>query len=151
MKAFLKNYRQSPRKVALVAELIKSKRVAEALIVLDNLPKRASLPIKKLLVSAIANAKNLGVSEENLVVENMLVNKGVVLKRIMPRARGSASRINKRTSHVEINLSEKKSDKKAKKTEPVVEEKTKAKEPKKEIVKKDIKSKKVSKKEVASK
>ena len=107
MKAFLKNYRQSPRKVALVAELIKGKRVAEALVILDNLPKRASLPINKLLISAVSNAKNLGISEENLVIENVTVNKGVVLKRIMPRARGSASRINKRTSHVEITLTEK--------------------------------------------
>lgn len=147
MKAFLKNYRQSPRKVALVAELIKGKRVAEAIIILDNLPKRASLPIKKLLISAISNAKNLGVNEESLVVENVTVNKGVVLKRIMPRARGSASRINKRTSHVEITLSEKKSDKKAKK---VLEkgEKIENKEVKKEVVKKETKSKRISKKKV---
>ncbi len=153
MKAFLKNYRQSPRKVALVAGLIKGKRVAEALIILDNLPKRASLPIKKLLVSAISNAKNLGVNEEDLVVENMVVNKGVVLKRIMPRARGSASRINKRTSHVEISLSEKKSAKKSKKVEAVKEEKAEkaeVKEPKKKVVKKDTKSKKTSKKKVAN-
>ncbi len=146
MKAFLKNYRQSPRKVALVAELIKGKRVAEALIILDNLPKRASLPINKLLVSAISNAKNLGINEENLVVENVTVNKGIVLKRIMPRARGSASRINKRTSHVEITLSEKNSTKKVKK---VKTEKEETKEIKTEV-KKDTKSKRISKKKVAS-
>ena len=146
MKAFLKNYRQSPRKVALVAELIKGKRVAEALIILDNLPKRASLPINKLLVSAISNAKNLGINEENIVVENVTVNKGIVLKRIMPRARGSASRINKRTSHVEITLSEKNSTKKVKK---VKTEKEETKEIKTEV-KKDTKSKRISKKKVAS-
>lgn len=142
MKAFLKNYRQSPRKVALVAELIKGKRVAEAIIILDNLPKRASLPVKKLLVSAISNAKNLGVNEENLVIDNVTVNKGIVLKRIMPRARGSASRINKRTSHVEITLSEKNISKKVKKSE--------AKEDKKESPKKETKSKKISKKKVTN-
>jgi large subunit ribosomal protein L22 len=147
MKAFLKNYRQSPRKVALVAELIKGKRVAEALIILDNLPKRASLPINKLLVSAISNAKNLGINEENLVVENVTVNKGIVLKRIMPRARGSASRINKRTSHVEITLSEKALVKKVKKAKT---EKTETEEIKKVEVKKDTKSKRISKKKVAS-
>lgn len=147
MKAFLKNYRQSPRKVALVAELIKGKRVAEAIIILDNLPKRASLPIKKLLISAISNAKNLGINEESLVLENVTVNKGIVLKRIMPRARGSASRINKRTSHVEITLSEKKSDKKAKKVVEK-EEKIENKEIKKEVAKKEIKSKRISKKKV---
>lgn len=147
MKAFLKNYRQSPRKVALVAELIKGKRVAEAIIILDNLPKRASLPIKKLLISAISNAKNIGINEESLVLENVTVNKGIVLKRIMPRARGSASRINKRTSHVEITLSENKSDKKAKKLVEK-EEKTENKEVKKEVVKKETKSKRISKKKV---
>jgi large subunit ribosomal protein L22 len=114
MKAFLKNYRQSPRKVRLVAELIKSKRVADALLYLDTLPKRASGPITTLLKSAIANAKQAGVEVENLYVDNVTVNKGIVLKRIMPRARGSASRINKRTSHVMLTLIEKTSDKKVK-------------------------------------
>lgn len=142
MKAFLKNYRQSPRKVALVAELIKGKRVAEALVILDNLPKRASLPINKLLVSAVSNAKNLGISEENLVIENVTVNKGVVLKRIMPRARGSASRINKRTSHVEITLTEKNTTKKIKKAKAETEE---VKETKKETKSKSISKKKVVK------
>jgi len=107
MKAFLKNYRQSPRKVRLVTDLIKGKRVAEAVLHLSVLPKRASLPIQKLLNSAINNAKQAGLSEDNLVVESITVNKGVVLKRSMPRARGSASRINKRTSHVTLSLIEK--------------------------------------------
>ncbi len=107
MKAFLKNYRQSPRKVRLVAGLIKGKRVADAFVHLGALSKRASDPINKLLVSAVSNAKQAGASEENLYIENLTVNKGVVLKRSRPRARGSASRINKRTSHVMLNLSEK--------------------------------------------
>jgi len=107
MKAFLKNYRQSPRKVRLVAELIKGKRVAEALLYLDTLPKRASDPINALLLSAISNAKQAGVAVDNLYVKNVTVNKGIVLKRSMPRARGSASRINKRTSHVMLTLIEK--------------------------------------------
>ena len=104
MKAFLKNYRQSPRKVRLVAELIKGKRVADALLILDTLPKRASGPVNTLLNSAIANAKQAGITVEGLYVENVTVNKGIVLKRSMPRARGSASRINKRTSHVALTL-----------------------------------------------
>ena len=110
MKAFLKNYRQSPRKVRLVAELIKGKRVAEALLLLDTLPKRVSLPFKKLVDSAVSNASsnNSLIDPKDLFVENITVNKGIVLKRIMPRARGSASRINKRTSHVFITLTEKK-------------------------------------------
>ncbi len=110
MKAFLKNYRQSPRKVRLVAELIKGKRVAEALVLLDTLPKRASSPLKKLLNSAVSNAinNNSSIDPKDLFVDNVTVDKGVVLKRIMPRARGSASRINKRTSHVVLKLVEKK-------------------------------------------
>ncbi|ETB64036.1 TPA: 50S ribosomal protein L22 [Candidatus Nomurabacteria bacterium] len=107
MKAFLKNYRQSPRKVSLVAGLIKGKRVTEAFVLLKSLPKRASLPVSKLLQSAVSNAKAEGVGTENLYVKNITVDKGIVMKRTMPRARGSASRINKRTSHILINLEEK--------------------------------------------
>jgi len=114
MKAFLKNYRQSPRKVRLVADLIKSKRVAEAILILDTLPKRASGPIQGLLASAIANAKLAGINIDNLFIENITVNKGIIMKRSMPRARGSASRINKRTSHVMLSLIEKGTEKKEK-------------------------------------
>ena len=124
MKAFLKNYRQSPRKVRLVADLIKSKRVAEALLVLDTLPKRASGPISLLLNSAISNAKQAGIDINNLFIENITVNKGIVMKRSMPRARGSASRINKRTSHVMLSLVEKGVEGKKTKKEEKIEEKT---------------------------
>ncbi len=146
MKAFLKNYRQSPRKVRLVAELIKGKRVADALLILDTLPKRASGPVNTLLNSAIANAKQAGVSVENLFIENITVNKGIVLKRSMPRARGSASRINKRTSHIMLTLIEKTLENKAKKSEKKVEKKEEVKT--EEKVKKVAKSKKVVKPEV---
>jgi large subunit ribosomal protein L22 len=107
MKAALNNYRQSPRKVALVAGLIRGKTAAEALRSLQFTVKRASDPVLKLLESAIANARNAGISDvESLIVKEIQVNKGVTLKRIMPRARGSASRINKRSSHVTIILAE---------------------------------------------
>ena len=115
MKAFLKNYRQSPRKVRLVTDLIKGKRVSEAFTQLQNLPKRASLPVEKLLASAVANAKTGGVNIEDLYVENVTVNEGLVMKRSMPRARGSASRINKRTSHIMLTLIEKNAPKEIKK------------------------------------
>ncbi len=107
MKAFLKNYRQSPRKVRLVTDSIKGKRVSEAFQHLSFLPKRASLPIRKLLMSAVSNAKQAGANEDNLFVSSVTVNKGIVMKRSMPRARGSASRINKRTSRVVLTLTEK--------------------------------------------
>ncbi len=116
MKAFLKNYRQSPRKVRLVADLLKGKRVADAFVHLHAMPKRASGPMEGLLKSAVANAKQAGISEENLYIVNMTVNKGIVLKRSMPRAQGSASRINKRTSHVALTLIEKTPEAKVKAT-----------------------------------
>ncbi|MFZ1019574.1 MAG: 50S ribosomal protein L22 [Minisyncoccia bacterium] len=107
MKAFLKNYRQAPRKVRLVASLIKGKSVAQAIAELDFLAKRAGAPIKKLLLSAVANAKQQGVEMENLFVKELRVDKGIVMKRMMPAAMGVGHRINKRTSHINILLTEK--------------------------------------------
>ncbi len=107
MKAFLKNYRQSPRKVRLVAGLVRGKNVADAIAELGFLPKRASLPVKKLLLSAVANAKNAGVEMENLFVKEIRVDKGITMKRMMPAAMGNGHRINKRTSHLALVLAEK--------------------------------------------
>src|SRR5258706_2928489 len=106
MKASLKNYRQSPRKVRLVASAIVGKRVPDALVYLSFLPKRAALPLKKLLDSALANAKQSGNDTNNLTINELRVDKGIVLKRMMPRALGSEDRINKRTSHVALVLGE---------------------------------------------
>ncbi len=107
MKAFLKNYRQSPRKVRLVASLIRGKNVSAAIAELDFLAKRAGLPIKKLLLSAVANAKNIGNDVENLFIKELRVDKGITMKRMMPAAMGTGHRINKRTSHLNILLAEK--------------------------------------------
>ena len=138
MKAFLKNYRQSPRKVRLVAGLIRGKGVDEALVQLHFLAKRAGEPIEKLLLSAVANAKNMGVEKENLYIKEIAVDKGIVMKRMMPAAMGTGHRINKRTSHVHIVLAEKSLEVKK-------EKKTKTKE-KKEVTKKEVvKEKKVKK------
>ncbi len=108
MKAFLKNYRQSPRKVRLVADLVRGKKVSEALTTLQFVDKRASEPFAKVIKSAVANAKDQGQDTENLIVKTVSVNKGVTYKRMMPRARGSASRINKRNSHILVELGTKK-------------------------------------------
>jgi large subunit ribosomal protein L22 len=107
MQAFLKNYRQSPRKVRLVANLIKGKDVAKAITELEFLAKRAGEPMKKLLLSALANARQLGKEKENLFVKDIRVDKGIVMKRVMPAAMGSAHRINKRTSRITLILAEK--------------------------------------------
>ena len=109
MKASLTNYHQAPRKVRLVANLLKGRRIDEALTVLKFMPKRASVPVIKLLNSAIANALNGSqVDRAKLFVKNITVDKGLVFKRSRPAARGSAHPINKRTSHVLVELGEKK-------------------------------------------
>ncbi len=105
MKAALQNYRQSPRKVRVVADVIRGKNVNDALKALSFVPRRAAEPVSKVLKSAIANAvNNFQVDADSLFVKEVQVNKAVTLKRIMPRARGSASRINKRSSHISIIL-----------------------------------------------
>jgi large subunit ribosomal protein L22 len=101
MKAVLKNYRQSPRKVRLLTSLIQGKNAELALMQLEQFIKRGALPVKKLLISAIANS---GKDAKNLLIKSATVNKGLVMKRIMPRAMGRASQILKRTSHVAITL-----------------------------------------------
>jgi large subunit ribosomal protein L22 len=108
MKAILKNYRQSPRKVRLIAGLVRGKSTTEALAILQFVDKRASGPFAKVILSAIANAKDQGKNTDKLFVLAVQVDKGSTLKRSMPRARGSASRINKRNSHISVELGEKK-------------------------------------------
>ena len=141
MKAFLKNYRQSPRKVRLVAGLIRGKNVSVAITELDFLAKRAGLPMKKLLMSAVANAKQAGVDEANLFIKELRVDKGITMKRMMPAAMGSGHKINKRTSHLFLSLAER-----VAKTKKEI--KKEAKEAKKEITKE---IKKVTKKPTKAK
>jgi large subunit ribosomal protein L22 len=107
MKAFLKNYHQSPRKVRLLADLVRGKGVQKALAVLAFANKRAATPFITVLNSAVANAKAQGKDVAALYVARAAVDKGVTTKRFMPRARGSASTINKRTSHITVELAEK--------------------------------------------
>lgn len=104
MKAVLKNYRQSPRKVRLLADLVRGKKLKDALHALQFVEKRASEPFAKVIRSAEANAKQAGVDTRSLIVKKVAVNKGMVFKRYMPRARGSASTINKRSSHITVEL-----------------------------------------------
>lgn len=108
-KAVAKQVRIAPRKVKLVVDLIRGKAVGEAVSILKLTPKRASLIVEKLLNSAIANAEhNYEMEPDNLIVSKIYVDEGVTLKRFRPRAMGRASRINKRSSHITVVLSEKK-------------------------------------------
>ena len=116
MKATLNNYRQSPRKMRLVVDAVKGKTVAEARAILSLLSKAATVPILKLLESAVANAKENAhvASPEGLRVSDLHVDAGRVLKRSMPRARGSAYQILKRTSKVTLVLDTKQENVKSK-------------------------------------
>lgn len=105
--AQLNDYRQSPRKVRVVADAIRGKSVAEAKTKLNFITKRATGPLQKLLNSAVASAKNMGAQESNLRVKSITVNAGKILYRRMPAAHGAAHPIRKRTSHVRLVLGEK--------------------------------------------
>lgn len=104
MKAVLKNYRQSPRKVRLLADLVRGKKVNDALNTLNFVEKRASEPFAKVIRSAVANAVQAGANPDTLKIIKVAVDKGTVIKRFRPRARGSASPINKRNSHITVEL-----------------------------------------------
>jgi large subunit ribosomal protein L22 len=104
-RASLKSVRISPRKVRLVADLVRGKNVVHALGILDNLPKRSSPVVKNLLKSAIANAEQAnatGFDVDSLKVKVIYVDPGPTLKRFRPRAMGRASPRRKRTSKITL-------------------------------------------------
>ena len=104
-RAVAKHVRISPYKVRIVLDIIRGKDYRTALAILENTPKSASEPIKKVLMSAGANAENnLGMSKDNLFVAACYADQGPTLKRVMPRAQGRAFRILKRTSHITVIL-----------------------------------------------
>jgi len=107
-KAIAKTVRIAPRKARLVADLVRGKSVVEAIVTLANTNKAASPIIDKVIKSAVANAvNNHSMNEETLYVKEILVNEGPTLKRFRPRAKGSASPILKRTSHISVVIAEK--------------------------------------------
>ena len=106
-RAYLKGTRLSPQKAGLVADVIRGKNVDEAMSFLEFSKKKASMVIRKLLESAIANAENNNNSDiDKLSVKSVIVNQGMRLKRMKARARGRADRIIKPTCHIEIILVE---------------------------------------------
>lgn len=107
-QATAKTVRIAARKVRLVIDLIRGKSIAEALAILQFTPRGASPVVAKVLNSAVANAENnFDLDRQDLVVSEAYVNEGPTLKRFRPRAKGSASPINKRTSHITVVVSEK--------------------------------------------
>ncbi len=108
VEAKLRYSRISPRKVRLVADLIRGLRVEEAEKVLQFTIKRSANPMLKVLQSAVANAEhNFNLKKENLYISEIRVDGGPIIKRFRPRARGAASAIQKKTSHIFIELKEK--------------------------------------------
>ena len=105
--AKLRYLRIAPRKVRLVVDLIRGKRIEEAQNILNFTIKKAALPLLKLLRSAAANAKNIfPLDESNLYIAKILVDEGPKYKRWRARARGRAEEIQKKTSHVTVVLDE---------------------------------------------
>jgi len=107
IEAYLRYLRIAPRKVRLVADLIRGKKVLEAQNILNFTTKRAAPILLKLLKSAISNAKhNFGLEKPNLYISEIRVDEGPKLKRWIPKARGQISEIQKKTSHVTLILDE---------------------------------------------
>jgi large subunit ribosomal protein L22 len=106
-EATLRYARISAQKARLVADLIRGQRVEHALNTLSFSTKKGATLVKKVLESAIANAEhNAGADVDELKVESIQVNEGPTMKRIMPRAKGRANRIMKRTSHITLTVAE---------------------------------------------
>lgn len=108
-RASVTNVRIPAQKVRIVIDLIRGKDIDKAIAILANTPKSASPIVMKVLKSAIANAEhNLSMSTEKLYVQEVYANDGLIMKRFMPRAKGSAAGIQKRTSHITVVLNERK-------------------------------------------
>ncbi len=149
VEAKVKYIRMAPRKVRLVADTVRGMNAEEAQKVLHFIVKRSTNPVLKLLNSAIANAEhNFNMKKENLYIAEIKVDGGPIIKRFRPRARGSTSAIQKKTSHISIKLAEIK-EKEGKKDLPKKQKQAKIKtvyqteKPKEETTKEsDVKSKK---------
>lgn len=136
VKAHNRGLRMSPRKVRLVVDIVRGMDVAPAIDQMKYLNKAAARPVRKLLESAVANAKhNDGIEIDNLFVKAIMVNEGRTLKRMMPRAMGASGTIRKRSSHITVVLAPKDESKVVKKkekkeeAEPVKKEETAEKKP----------------------
>lgn len=110
MRAFLKNYRQSPRKARLVADMVRGKEVEQARAMLQFTDNKSAPVFLKLIESAVANARQVGFSGKDLIVKRVMVDEGLSMTRYMPRARGRATPYEKRTSRITIILEERSKD-----------------------------------------
>ncbi len=106
VRAVAKGVDQTPRKVSLVASLVRNRTVADALVILEHVPKRAALPVKKVIESAKANAvNNHGLDAKSLTITTLSVTTGPRLRRFKPASRGRALPFEKKTSHILVEVS----------------------------------------------
>lgn len=106
VRAYAKGVDQTPRKVSLVASLVRNRTVADALVILEHVPKRAALPVKKVIESARANAtNNHGLDAKSLTITTLSVTTGPRLRRFKPASRGRALPFEKKTSHILVEVS----------------------------------------------
>lgn len=106
VRAVAKGVDQTPRKVSLVAALVRNRTVADALVILEHVPKRAALPVKKVIESAKANAvNNHGLDAKTLTITTLTVTTGPRLRRFKPASRGRALPFEKKTSHILVEVS----------------------------------------------
>ena len=107
VKATAKTVRYTPRKVRLILDMVRGKSVEEAMAILKFTPNQAAGAVSKVVKSATANAThNHQMDENTLYIKECYADEGVVLKRFMPRAKGNAASIMKRTSHITVVVSE---------------------------------------------
>ena len=105
-RAYIKGVGQAPRKVSIVAALVRGRTVADALVILDHTPRRSALVVKKAIESAAANAKNNdNVDPKTLVLTTVSVTAGARLKRFKPHMKGMARPFQKKTSNILIEVS----------------------------------------------
>lgn len=125
--AKLRNYPTSPRKMRLLADLIRGQKVDLVLAELEHNPKHSSVPLRKLVLSAINNwkQKNEGGDETGLVVKTIFVDGGRTLKRMRPAPQGRGYRVRKRSNHVTVIVDVKGEDAKASKKAQAATKKTK--------------------------
>lgn len=114
VRAYIKGVDQAPRKVSLVAALVRGRTVADALVILEHVPRRASLPVKRALESAKANAiNNHGLDGASLIISTLSVTTGARMKRFKPASRGRALPFQKKTSNILVEVSGSEKPKKA--------------------------------------
>lgn len=106
VKASAKGVRMSPRKVGVVASLVRGRTVEDALVILENTPRRPAIAVRKVIESARANAdNNHNIRPESLVIDSIIVTPGPRLKRYRPAAHGRALPFQRKTSHIFVQVS----------------------------------------------